>query len=131
MELMTNPDRPDNGFSEEAVAFGFDAVRPVEKATVYVRARIGDGGRLVIPSEIRKMMNLSTGDDVVMAVRNNVLEVVPQLQAVRQVQARLMPLKRGGVDQVDAFLAERRDESRMDDEGNSATSGRKAENRKQ
>ena len=103
------------GFEEDTQSVFSDGVDASPRKTSYFRARLADGGRLVIPSDLRKALELAIGDEVVMTVHDGVLEVVPQVRAIRRVQEDLAQFKRPGPDIVDVFLKERRAENQMDD----------------
>ena len=103
-----------SGFAEESQSVFSNAPRTSTTLPTYFRARVGDGGRLVIPAELRRAMDLSIGDEVVMSFRDGALEVVPQVLMIRNIQAELAQFKGPGVDIVDAFLNERRAESQED-----------------
>ena len=69
---------------------------------------VGADGRLVIPREMRDAMLLE-GDPLVTArVEAGELRVVSRRVAIRRMQREFRPLKRPGIDEVDAFLADRR-----------------------
>jgi AbrB family looped-hinge helix DNA binding protein len=52
-----------------------------------VRAKIGPGGRLVIPVAQRRQLGLEVGDQVVISVENDELHVVSLEQRVKRIQA--------------------------------------------
>ncbi len=70
--------------------------------------RVGPDGRLVIPREMRDAMLLEKDPHVTAYVQAGELHVVSRMVAIRRLQREFRPLKRPGIDEVDAFLADRR-----------------------
>ena len=68
---------------------------------------VGSDGRLVIPQEMREAMLLDKDPHVTVRVEAGELRVISRHVAVRRAQMKLRPLKRPGIDEVDAFLADR------------------------
>jgi AbrB family looped-hinge helix DNA binding protein len=101
------------GFSEESVGFGH---AKGHRAVPAVRATVGEGGRLVIPAEMRKAMGVKPGDTLILKVNDGELTAISQLVSVRKVQERLVPYKRPGENAVDEFLKDRRNEQQQSDE---------------
>jgi AbrB family looped-hinge helix DNA binding protein len=84
----------------------------VEQARVFkARTRIGAGGRLVIPAEIRRELRLREGEPVVMRVVDGELRLLTLRESVRRVQERVRPYIKPGVSVVDELIAERRAEA--------------------
>lgn len=52
-------------------------------------ARITEGGRIVIPSRMRKALGIDRGDAVWLAVEDGELRVRPARSALRRIQAQL------------------------------------------
>ena len=69
---------------------------------------VGPDGRLVIPREMREAMLLEGDRHVSVYVEAGELHVVSRRVAIRRLQRKFRPLKRPGIDEVDAFLADRR-----------------------
>ena len=89
--------------AEQAPAWGED-LADVERQSLTV----GPDGRLVIPQEMREAMLLDKDPHVTAWVEAGELKVVSRRVAIRRMQAALRPLKRPGISEVDAFLADRR-----------------------
>ncbi len=47
---------------------------------------ISENGRVLIPAEIRKSLNLQTGDRLVMSVIDGEIRLVPQKESIRRAQ---------------------------------------------
>jgi len=71
-------------------------------------AKVQDGGRLVVPVELRRELGLQTGTDVVMDVVDGALRVRSMQQVIKDVQALARRYVPEGVSVVDEFIAERR-----------------------
>ena len=69
---------------------------------------VGSDGRLVIPRVMREAMLLENDPHVTAYVEAGELHVVSRMVAIRRLQREFRPLKRPGIDEVDAFLADRR-----------------------
>ncbi len=89
--------------AEQAPALGED-LADVERQSLTV----GPDGRLVIPQEMREAMLLDKDPHVTAWVEAGELKVVSRRVAIQRMQAALRPLKRPGISEVDAFLADRR-----------------------
>ncbi len=80
-----------------------------------VTTRIVDGGRLILPVEIRRAMKLEKGDSVVLDLVGDELRIRSTRTVVREIQEMLRPYK---TDKsiVDELIEERRREARMEEE---------------
>jgi len=76
-----------------------------------VRARIGAGGRLVIPAELRRQLGLDEGVAVVMRVEDGELRLLTVDESIRGVQERLKPYRGVSPSIVDEFIADRHAEA--------------------
>jgi AbrB family looped-hinge helix DNA binding protein len=102
------------GFAEEPQSFDTE---PAGLASVgYMRLKIGEAGRIVIPAEMRAAMMVQPGDTVAAEVINGELRIISPQVALREIQALARKHKRPGVSEVDEFIAERREEQRRSDE---------------
>jgi AbrB family looped-hinge helix DNA binding protein len=104
------------GLSEESAEFHHAPAASHAGSIGPVRATVGEGGRLVIPAEMRRGMGVKPGDTLILKVSDGELTAVSQMVSVRKIQERLAPYKRPGENAVDEFLADRRDEQRRSDE---------------
>lgn len=76
-----------------------------------VRGKLVSGGRLQIPAEIRRELNLKDGDSVVLKVRDGELVVRSYREVIKDVQRRFRERIPPGVSLVDELIAERRAEA--------------------
>ena len=72
--------------------------------------KITQGGRMVLPVQVRKAMNLVDGEMVLLEIEGTSLRVVPLRDCLAQAQATAAEFF-GGRPVVDEFLAERRQEA--------------------
>jgi len=82
----------------------------------YARLKIDGAGRIVIPAEMRAAMLVKPGDTVTAEVANGEFRIVSPEVVLRQIQALARQHKQPGIDEVDAFIADRREEARRVDE---------------
>lgn len=72
---------------------------------------IGDGGRVVIPSAHRKMLNCNVGDELIIRVEDGELKLFPQAQALKKIRATLkarLKKPKKGQSYTDEFIQFRR-----------------------
>ena len=79
------------------------------------RARVGAGGRLVIPAEIRRELGLHDGEPLNMRVVDGELRIWTLSEGIRRAQVLASAYVSPGASVVDELLAERREEVRRDD----------------
>jgi AbrB family looped-hinge helix DNA binding protein len=75
--------------------------------------RVGPQGRLVIPAELRRAMNLEPGDELVARVEDEALVLERREMLVRRLQS-LFDHVPADVSLVDELIAERRAEARRE-----------------
>jgi AbrB family looped-hinge helix DNA binding protein len=78
------------------------------------KARIGEGGRIVIPAEIRRELGVGVGDELLLKVENGELRAWTRAQAIKRAQALLRKYVPEGVSLVDELIAERRREAALE-----------------
>ncbi|MBN9564641.1 MAG: AbrB/MazE/SpoVT family DNA-binding domain-containing protein [Alphaproteobacteria bacterium] len=52
-----------------------------------IRARIGKGGRIVIPAEYRRELQLETGEEIILYLENGELSAFTLKHAIKQAQS--------------------------------------------
>jgi AbrB family looped-hinge helix DNA binding protein len=77
-----------------------------------VRTRLAQGGRIVIPKEMRERLGVEIGDQLNLELRGDSLTVTSSQAALRRLQKRLKKLIPPGVSLVDELIAERREEAK-------------------
>lgn len=82
--------------------------------TGYVKARLNENGRIVIPAAMREVLGVQPGDEVVMKVVDGVLHVEAQSARIKRVQASLGRLIAPDRKLSAELTAERREEARRE-----------------
>jgi len=75
------------------------------------RAKITEGGRLVIPADLRRQLSLQTGDTVVMDIADGALRVRTLNAAIERAQALVRQYVPAGESLVDELIRDRRAEA--------------------
>jgi AbrB family looped-hinge helix DNA binding protein len=75
------------------------------------KTRIGSGGRLVIPAEIREQIGMNEGEPVVMWVENGELRIWTVREGIRRAQQIIRRHVPPDVSLVDELIADRRAEA--------------------
>lgn len=76
--------------------------------------KLVSGGRLQLPSDIRRQLGLSDGDQVVMRVIDGELHIRPRRDVLKRIQAMLQPYASTDGSVVDELIADRRAEAEHD-----------------
>lgn len=75
-----------------------------------MRIRVAEGGRVVIPAEVRRELGLEIGDDLILQIENGELRLLTPREAVRRAQELVAQYVPRGESLVDVLIAERRAE---------------------
>ena len=75
------------------------------------RTRMTEGGRIVIPAELRRELALQPGDSVVLDVTDGALRVRPLRRAVKQARSRLRQYLPTGISLSEELIRDRREEA--------------------
>lgn len=81
-----------------------------------VKAVIGEGGRLIIPAEMRRAMGIKPGDTISLRLEEGALKVVSAKQALDTIRKLAKSLKKPGESIVDEFISDRRKEEQRANE---------------
>jgi AbrB family looped-hinge helix DNA binding protein len=76
-----------------------------------LQMKMSDGGRVVMPAEIRQALGLKEGDAVLWSLVDGEARVTSRAQRIRQAQALVRKHVPAGVSLADELIAERRQES--------------------
>lgn len=76
-----------------------------------VKTKMGRNGRVVVPVEFRRRLNLQPGDELVVRLEENQLRLIPLRYALAQAQKIVRQYVPEDVSLVDALLQERRAEA--------------------
>ena len=80
-----------------------------------INMKMSDGGRVVIPAEIRQSMGLKEGDTVLWELRGGEAVLTTRLAQMREAQAMVRQYVAAGVSLVDELIADRRAENAQDE----------------
>jgi AbrB family looped-hinge helix DNA binding protein len=80
-----------------------------------IAMRLGPEGRIVIPAEYRRALNINEGDEVVVNLEGDSLRLISRETAIKRVQAELAQLIPASVSLVDDLIAERRREAALEE----------------
>lgn len=78
------------------------------------RGKLVSGGRLQIPADVRKALDLKDGDTVTLEVIDGKLQVRPFRQVIAEIQERMRGFVPEGVSLADELIADRRAEAERD-----------------
>jgi antitoxin PrlF len=76
-----------------------------------VRAKIDQGGRVVIPAEYRRALGLRPGEEVVLQLEEGEIRMLSLAQAIRRAQALVRQYVPEGRSLSEELIAERRAEA--------------------
>lgn len=76
-----------------------------------IRTKVTQGGRIVIPAEIRKTLGIEIGQDVNLSVENDSLKISTSMSALEELQRMARSVKKDNTSVIDEFIAERRREA--------------------
>lgn len=79
-----------------------------------VLAKLGEGGRLVIPAEYRKALGVKSGDDLVLILEDKTMRVLTPREAIKRAQAVVRSYIPEGQSLSDELIADRRKESKLE-----------------
>lgn len=54
-----------------------------------VRTKLGEGGRVIIPTAFRNFLNISQGDDIILRLSDDTIYITTPNQALRKLQAKV------------------------------------------
>lgn len=81
------------------------------------RVKLGENGRVVIPAEVRKDLNLQTGDDLLLTVEDGEIRICSQRQAYEKARSLVQRFIPKDVSLVDELIAHRREEAGREAKG--------------
>jgi AbrB family looped-hinge helix DNA binding protein len=79
-----------------------------------VKTRINEQGRIVIPAEIRRRMDLKPGETVLMDFEDGILRIESHRARIRRIQEEFKKYAKPGVLASDELIAKRREEARRE-----------------
>jgi AbrB family looped-hinge helix DNA binding protein len=79
-----------------------------------VSTKIAEGGRIVIPAQLRRELGLEIGDEVIVRVKDGELRVLTRAEAVKRAQEKVRHHVKRSRSLVDELSAERRAEAKRE-----------------
>lgn len=76
-----------------------------------IRTKIGEGGRIFIPSSLREKLHLSIGDEVIMKLKEGELHILTADHALKMLQEKVRKYNTANVSLVDTLLAIRKEDA--------------------
>ena len=80
-----------------------------------IQMKMSEGGRVVIPVEIRQSLGLKEGDAVLFELRDGEAVITTRAARIRRAQEMVRQYLPAGTSVVDELIAERRQEAARDD----------------
>ena len=81
---------------------------------VHATLKVGEGGRIVIPAEVRERLGLKTGSEVHLSVEGDTATLMSAEAAIRRAQARVAKYIKPGTTLSDELMADRRREAKRE-----------------
>lgn len=78
------------------------------------RVKVTEGGRVVIPAELRRALGLQPGAEAVMDIADGELRIRSVSQAIERAQSLVRPYVGQGVNLADELISERREAARLE-----------------
>ena len=75
------------------------------------RVKIAEGGRIVIPAEVRQALGLHIGDEVLLQLGDGEIRLITVREALRRAQELVRQSIPASTSLADELIAERREES--------------------
>ena len=79
-----------------------------------VKTKVTQGGRIVIPAEMRKQLGIEIGEDVNLTLENDSVKISTQKIALRRIQEAVKLFGPKDYSIVDELIADRRKEAEND-----------------
>jgi antitoxin PrlF len=80
-------------------------------ARMSFRTKVGQGGRVVLPAQLRREAGLAVGDEVVVRLEDGEVRLIKYADSVRRAQALVRQFVEPGRSLADELIAERRAEA--------------------
>ena len=74
------------------------------------RTKVRQGGRIVIPVNMRRQLGIEVGENVNVSVENNSILIMTQKEGIRKAQELVRKFVPEGISLVDELIADRRRE---------------------
>lgn len=74
-----------------------------------IRLRLSENGRVVIPAQVRKVLGVEAGDEIILEQERNAFRITTQQQRIAEARKRIRRYIKPGTRLVDELIAERRE----------------------
>jgi AbrB family looped-hinge helix DNA binding protein len=78
-------------------------------STQEIRLRLSENGRVVIPAQVRKVLGVEAGDEIILEQERNAFRITTQQQRIAEARKRIRRYIKPGTRLVDELIAERRE----------------------
>lgn len=75
------------------------------------RVKIDGNGRIVIPAALRKVLNIDIGEDLIISIKDDSINISSKKKALSRLREKAQKLKKPGQNMVDEFLKFRKEDS--------------------
>ena len=82
--------------------------------TIESKTLINEGGRILIPINIRKALNLHIGDELLLKVEEDEIHMMPLSKAIQEAQDLIRQYNKDGLKLTDALLDLRKEDQKND-----------------
>lgn len=83
-------------------------------ASIEIRAKVNESGRVVIPAQIREVLGIKAGDEVIFVAEGDSLRIETRMQRLRRAQELVRKYIDPSRSLSDELIAERREEFRRE-----------------
>ena len=78
---------------------------------VSIKAKVTDGGRVVIPARFRRALGIEVGKDITITMKDGALRITTREQALKRIEQMMKDKIQPGRSVVDELIRERREEA--------------------
>jgi AbrB family looped-hinge helix DNA binding protein len=76
-----------------------------------VRLKVNENGRVVIPAEFRRALEINAGDEVILSWKDDELRITTMQRRIERAQRQVRKYVKPGISLVDELIADRRREA--------------------
>ena len=78
------------------------------------RTEVDKSGRILIPLELRKEININIGDTMVLRKIDNEIKLLKYQEIIREIHSFFASRKKEGISMTDEFIKSRREENKVE-----------------
>jgi len=71
-----------------------------------IRTKLGKGGRIILPSSVRKYLDINTGDDILLHIDDHTVYITTPNQALHKLQIKVKSYKQTNQQDINTELLE-------------------------